>query len=71
MNYLIALAIGLATGYLIGSRNARYQRSNDLQALIDIETTKRKADGIHRKGDLLTEHERLESWAGVAREVAR
>jgi hypothetical protein len=71
MNYLIALAIGLATGYLIGSRNARYQRSDDLQAMIDIEATKRRADGIHRKGDLLTEHERLESWAGVAREVAR
>jgi hypothetical protein len=71
MNYLIALAIGLATGYLIGSRSARYQRSHDLQALIDIEATKRKADGIHRKGDLLTEHEHLESWAGVAREVAR
>jgi hypothetical protein len=71
MNYLIALAIGLATGYLIGSRNARYQRSDDLQALIDQDATKRRADGIHRKGDLLTEYEPAESWAGVAREVAR
>jgi len=71
MNHLIALVIGTAIGYLIGSRNARYQRSNDLQALIDQDATKRRADGIHRKGDLLTEHERLESWAGVARKVSR
>ena len=68
--YLIVLIIGIALGYLIGSRNARYQRSDDLQGLIDQDATKRRADGIHRKGDLLTEHERLESWAGVAREVA-
>ena len=71
MNYLIAIAIGLATGYLIGSRSARYQRSHDLQALIDIEATKRRADGIHRRGDLLTEYEPAESSAGVAREVLR
>jgi hypothetical protein len=71
MTYLIVLIIGLATGYLIGSRNARYQRSNDLQALIDQDATKRRADGIHRKGDLLTEHERAECAAGRSREVAR
>jgi hypothetical protein len=71
MNYLIALIIGTAIGYLIGSRNARYQRSHDLQALIDIEATKRRADGIHRKGDLLTEYEPAESSAGVAREISR
>jgi hypothetical protein len=71
MNYLIALAIGTAIGYLIGSHSARYQRSHDLQALIDIEATKRRADGIHRRGDLLTEYEPAESSAGVAREVQR
>jgi len=68
---LIILIIGIALGYLIGSAGSRYQRSNDLQALIDQDATKRRADGIHRKGDLLTEHERLESWAGVAREIKR
>jgi hypothetical protein len=71
MTYILVLTIGLSIGYLIGSRNARYQRCHDLQALIDIEATSRRADGIHRRGDLLTEHERLESWAGVAREVQR
>jgi hypothetical protein len=71
MTYLLVLTIGLATGYLIGSRSARYQRSHDLQALIDIEATSRRADGIHRRGDLLTEYERLESGAGFAREVQR
>jgi hypothetical protein len=71
MTYILVLTIGLASGYLIGSSGVRYQRSHDLQALIDTEATKRRADGIHRKGDLLTEYERLESWAGVAREVAR
>jgi hypothetical protein len=71
MNYLIILTIGTALGYLIGSRSARYQRSHDLQALIDIEATKRRADGIHRRGDLLTEYEAAESPAGVAREISR
>jgi hypothetical protein len=71
MNYLIALAIGTAIGYLIGSTGTRYQRSHDLQALIDIEATRRRADGIHRRGDLLTEYEPAESSAGVAREVQR
>jgi hypothetical protein len=71
MNYLIALVIGAALGYLIGSRSARYQRSHDLQALIDIEATKRRADGLNRRGDILTEYEPAESSAGVAREVLR
>jgi hypothetical protein len=71
MSYLIALAIGLAAGYLIGSHSARYQRSHDLQALIDIEATKRRADGLYRRGDLLTEYEPAESSAGVAREIQR
>ena len=69
--YIVIFTIGLATGYLIGSHSARYQRSHDLQALIDIEATKRRADGLHRRGDMLTENEPAESSAGVAREVAR
>jgi hypothetical protein len=69
--YIVILAIGLAIGYLIGSAGARYQRSHDLQALIDIEATSRRADGLYRRGDLLTEYERLESGAGFAREVQR
>jgi hypothetical protein len=71
MNHLIALAVGTAIGYLTGSHSARYQRSHDLQALIDIEATKRRADGIRRRGDLWTEYEPAESSAGVAREVSR
>jgi hypothetical protein len=71
MNYLIALAVGLSIGYLIGSHGTRYQRSHDLQALIDIEATRRIADGIRRRGDLWTEYEPAESSAGVAREISR
>jgi hypothetical protein len=71
MTYILVLTIGLAIGYLIGSAGTRYQRNSDLQALIDIEATNRRADGLHRKGDLLTEHEPAESSAGVAREVQR
>ena len=71
MNYLIALAIGTAIGYLIRTRSARYQRSHDLQALIDIQSTSRRADGLSRRGDILTEYEPAESAAGVAREVLR
>jgi len=71
MTYILVLTIGLAAGYLIGSHSARYQRTSDLQALIDIEATKRRADGLCRRGDLLTEYEPAESWAGVAREVQR
>ena len=71
MTQLIVFIICLAAGYLIGSPSARYQRSHDLQALIDIEATKRRADGLHRRGDILTEYEPAESSAGVAREVLR
>jgi hypothetical protein len=71
MTHLTVLIIGLLSGYLIGSRSARYQRSHDLQALIDIEATKRRADGLSRRGDILTEYEPAESSAGVAREVQR
>ena len=69
--YIVILAIGLAAGYLIGSHSARYQRTSDLQALIDIDATKRRADGLYRRGDLLTEYEPAESSAGVAREIKR
>ena len=69
--YIVILAIGLAAGYLIGSRSARYQRTNDLQALIDQDATKRRADGLYRRGDLLAEYEPAESSAGVAREIKR
>jgi hypothetical protein len=71
MTQLIGFIIGLLSGYLIGSRSARYQRTSDLQALIDIEATSRRADGLYRRGDLLTEYEPAESSAGVAREVLR
>ena len=71
MNYLIALVIGTAIGYLVGSFGSRYQRSHDLQALIDMESTRRRADGIHRRGDLLTEYEPAESGAGFAKEIKR
>lgn len=71
MNYLIALAIGTAIGYLIGSRHTLRLLNRDIQALIDIEATKRRADGLCRRGDILTEYEPAESSAGVAREVSR
>jgi hypothetical protein len=71
MTQLIVFIIGLATGYLIGSRSTRYQRSHDLQQLIDIEATKRCAEGMHRRGDILTDYEPAESSAGVAREIKR
>jgi hypothetical protein len=71
MTHAIVLIIGLLSGYLLGSAGTRYQRSHDLQALIDIEATKRRADGLSRRGDILTEHEPDELSAGVAREVQR
>ena len=71
MTHLTVLIIGLLSGYLIGSAGTRYQRNSDIQAMIDIEATSRLADGLHRKGDLLTEHEPADSSAGVAREVLR
>jgi len=71
MTQLIVFIIGLAAGYLIGSHSARYQRSHDLQALIDQDATSRRADGLYRRGDILTEYEPAESSAGVARETQR
>jgi hypothetical protein len=71
MDYILVLIMGLGAGYLIGSAGARYQRGHDLQALIDIDATSRRADGLYRRGDILTEYEPAESSAGVAREVLR
>jgi hypothetical protein len=70
-NYLIILFIGLLSGYLIGTAGLRYQRTNEIQRLIDIEATKRKADGLYRKGDDLTETEPVESGVISTREVRR
>lgn len=71
MSYFIVLAMGIAAGYLIGSAGCRYQRNDSLQALIDIEATRRKADGIYRRGDLLTETEPVECGVIRTREIAR
>lgn len=71
IEYLIVLSVGCASGYLIGSAGAKQQRRDDMQRLIDTEATARAAQGLHRKGDILTEHERAECAAGFAREVQR
>jgi hypothetical protein len=68
---LIILIIGTAIGYLIGTYSTRYERSDDIQRLIDIDATQRKADGIHRVGDIHTEYQAHECGAGRPREVAR
>jgi hypothetical protein len=69
--YLIVLIIGLLSGYLVGSAGVRYQRTDDIQKLIDIDAKQRKADGIHRVGDIHTEYQSHECGAGRPREVAR
>lgn len=69
--YLMVLFIGLLSGYLIGSSGVRYQRSADLQLLIDLEAAKRKDDGVYRTGDLLTETRPFECGVICTREVAR
>lgn len=69
--YLIVLFIGLLSGYLIGTSGTRYQRSRDLQALIDLEAVQRKADGLYRRGDDLTETEPVESGVISTREIGR
>lgn len=68
---LIILIIGLAIGYLIGTHSTRYQRADDIQRLIDIDATQRKADGAYRVGDTMTEYQAHECGAGRPREVAR
>ena len=69
--YLIVLFIGFLSGYLIGSAGTRYQRTDDIQRLIDIDATQRKADGAYRVGDDFTEYQGHECGAGKPREVAR
>jgi hypothetical protein len=71
MTHLTVLIIGLLSGYLIGSAGVRYQRTDDIQRLIDIEATQRKADGIKRTGDTMTEYQAHRCGAGKPREVAR
>jgi hypothetical protein len=71
MTHLTVLIIGLLSGYLVGSAGVRYQRSDDIQRLIDIDAKQRKADGIHRIGDMHTEYQAHECGAGRPREVAR
>jgi hypothetical protein len=69
--YLIVLIIGIASGYLIGTHSARYQRTDDIQRLIDIDATQRKADGAYRIGDDFTQYKSHECGAGRPREVTR
>ncbi len=69
--YLIVLFIGFLSGYLIGSAGTRYQRTDGIQRLIDIDQQQRKADGAYRVGDDSTEYQKHECGAGKPREVAR
>jgi hypothetical protein len=71
MTHAIVLIIGLLSGYLVGSAGVRYQRTDDIQRLIDIEATQRKADGAFRVGDDFTEYQKHECGAGKPREVSR
>jgi len=71
MTHVIVLFIGLLSGYLVGSAGVRYQRTDDIQRLIDIDATQRKADGAYRVGDDFTEYQKHECGAGKPREVAR
>jgi hypothetical protein len=71
MTHLTVLIIGLLSGYLVGSAGVRYQRSDDIQRLIDIDQQQRKADGAYRVGDDSTEYKKHECGAGKPREVAR
>jgi hypothetical protein len=71
MTHAIVLIIGLLSGYLIGSAGVRYQRSDDIQRLIDIDAKQRKADGAYRIGDEFTEYKSHDCGAGRPREVAR
>jgi hypothetical protein len=69
--YLIVLFIGLLSGYLLGSAGGRYQRTDDIQRLIDIDASQRKADGAYRVGDDSTEYQRHSCGAGKPREISR
>ena len=71
MTHLTVLIIGLLSGYLVGSAGVRYQRTDDIQRLIDIDQQQRRADGAYRVGDDSTEYQRHECGAGKPREVSR
>lgn len=71
MTHLTVLMIGLLSGYLLGSVGVRYQRTDDIQRLIDIDASQRKADGAYRVGDDSTEYQRHSCGAGRSREVSR
>jgi hypothetical protein len=71
MTHLTVLIIGLLSGYLVGSAGTRYQRTDDIQRLIDIDATQRKADGAYRIGDDFTQYKSHECGAGRPREVTR
>ena len=71
MTHAIVLIIGLLSGYLLGSAGVRYQRTDDIQRLIDIDRAQRRADGAYRVGDESTEYQRHVCGAGRSREVAR
>ena len=71
MTHFIVLIIGICTGYLLGSLGTRYQRTDDIQRLIDIDASQRKADGAYRVGDESTEYQRHVCGAGRSREVTR
>jgi hypothetical protein len=71
MTHVIVLFIGLLSGYLIGSAGTRYQRTDDIQRLIDIDAKQRKADGAYRVGDDFTQYKSHECGAGRPREVTR
>lgn len=71
MTHLTVLMIGLLSGYLLGSVGTRYQRTDDIQRLIDIDQAQRKADGAYRVGDDSTEYQRHSCGAGRSREVSR
>ena len=71
MTQLTVLIIGLLSGYLLGSASVRYQRTDDIQRLIDIDQAQRRADGAYRVGDESTEYQKHSCGAGKPREVAR
>lgn len=57
IDYLIVCLIGLAVGYIVGTAGMRQRKAEELQSLIDVEALRRRADGIRRTGDDVTEIE--------------
>ena len=71
MTHLLVLTISLSLGYLLGSAGSRYQRSDDMQLLIELEAAKRKDDGMYRVGDDETETKPAECGVFRVREISR